>query len=70
MSQGADRFHAARSYEAKAVTAAESGNMELADLYARLADTEAKLAMAAAIVLTSTSSEAGAYRLAVGGLGI
>lgn len=70
MSQGADCFRAGQSHAAKAAAAVNDGNLELAAIHNGLAENYSRLALAAAIVLNSSSDEAGTYRMAVGSLGI
>lgn len=70
MAAGDDAFRHGQFYVGKAAEALESGDLEVAKVYAQLADAQSRLALAAATVLTTTRDEASAYRMAVGNLGI
>lgn len=70
MAAGEDAFRQGQVHARKAAEALDGGELEVAKVHAQLADAQSRLALAAAMVLTSDRDEAGTYRLAVGSLGI
>lgn len=70
MAAGDDAFRQGQFYARQAAEALEAGDLEVAKVYAQLADAQSRLALAAATVLTSARDEAATYRLAVGSLGL
>jgi hypothetical protein len=66
--EGETSFRLAQKYALTAVQKLEDGAPEEADLYVRLADVQARLAQAAAVVLTTTGGQATGYRILAGGM--
>jgi hypothetical protein len=70
MNPGEEAFKLARWHAENASAALEGGHLEEARAQTQLADVYSRLALAAAVVLNSTSPQAGTYRIYVGGLGL
>lgn len=66
---GKDAFFKGQHHAGEAARALDAGDIEMAKVHARIADAQSRLALAAAVVLTTDSDQVGSCRMTAGGLG-